>query len=73
MGNRLESDNDFDYFYDDFGNLVRKYSKDQEESHYYQYDNQHRLIHYDRFTKNDKTVETDYRYDPLGRRIAKSS
>ena len=44
-----------------------------DERHYFIYDAQHRLNHYEKHEENHKIVETHYQYDPLGRRVSKVS
>ncbi|HCL5926119.1 TPA: RHS repeat protein, partial [Citrobacter amalonaticus] len=40
-------------------------------SHHYEYDNQHRLVHYRRMQAGNVLTESRYLYDPPGRRISK--
>ncbi|EBP9981748.1 RHS repeat protein, partial [Salmonella enterica subsp. enterica] len=42
-----------------------------ERTHRYEYDNQHRLVHYVRTQHNTVLAEGRYVYDPLGRRVGK--
>ncbi|EDH8416497.1 hypothetical protein CB740_22130 [Salmonella enterica subsp. enterica serovar Enteritidis] len=42
-----------------------------ERTHRYEYDNQHRLVHYVRTQHNSVLAEGRYLYDPLGRRVGK--
>ncbi|MKQ12449.1 core protein [Shigella dysenteriae] len=44
---------------------------DDERTHRYHYDSQHRLVHYTRTQYAEPLVESRYLYDPLGRRVAK--
>ncbi|EEX9932123.1 RHS repeat protein, partial [Escherichia coli] len=44
---------------------------DDERTHRYHYDSQHRLVHYTRTQYEEPLVESRYLYDPLGRRVAK--
>ncbi|WP_193564774.1 DUF6531 domain-containing protein, partial [Escherichia coli] len=44
---------------------------DDERTHQYHYDSQHRLVHYTRTQYAEPLVESRYLYDPLGRRVAK--
>ncbi|MDP9448977.1 RNase A-like domain-containing protein, partial [Pseudomonas sp.] len=68
-GNRLLMQGDRHYDYDAFGNLLReRRGRAQQLVTEYRYDCQHRLIS---VTQPDGT-EATYRYDPFGRRIAKT-
>ncbi|WP_087694065.1 RHS repeat-associated core domain-containing protein [Pseudomonas sp. PE-S1G-1] len=68
-GNRLLMQGDRHYDYDAFGNLLReRRGRAQQLVTEYSYDCQHRLIS---VTQPDGT-EATYRYDPFGRRIAKT-
>ncbi|ECF5956722.1 type IV secretion protein Rhs, partial [Salmonella enterica subsp. salamae] len=42
-----------------------------ERTHRYEYDNQHRLVHYVRTQYGETQAEGRYICDPLGRRISK--
>ncbi|EBP9981833.1 RHS repeat protein, partial [Salmonella enterica subsp. enterica] len=42
-----------------------------ERTHRYEYDNQHRLVHYVRTQHGETQAEGRYLYDPLGRRVGK--
>ena len=44
---------------------------DDERTHHYHYDSQHRLVFYTRIQHGEPLVESRYLYDPLGRRTAK--
>ncbi|EHL5503733.1 RHS repeat protein, partial [Escherichia coli] len=44
---------------------------DDERTHRYHYDSQHRLVYYTRTQYAEPLVESRYLYDPLGRRVAK--
>ncbi|SQO71394.1 Rhs core protein [Escherichia coli] len=44
---------------------------DDERTHHYHYDSQHRLVFYTRIQHGEPLVESRYLYDPLGRRMAK--
>jgi len=77
--NRIAEDAGYMYRHDVFGRLTEKTDRIPEgvnriydgRRHCYEYDNQHRLVHYRR-TQYDKTqAEGRYIYDPPGRRIAK--
>ncbi|NWA32629.1 RHS domain-containing protein, partial [Pseudomonas sp. C6002] len=68
-GNRLLMQGDRHYDYDAFGNLLReRRGRAQQLVTEYSYDCQHRLIS---VTQPDGT-QASYRYDPFGRRIAKT-
>ncbi|WP_173883071.1 MULTISPECIES: RHS repeat-associated core domain-containing protein, partial [unclassified Pseudomonas] len=68
-GNRLLMQGDRHYDYDAFGNLLReRRGRAQQLVTEYRYDCQHRLIG---VTQPDGT-RASYRYDPFGRRIAKT-
>ena len=66
-GNRLVQDDQFDYTYDDNGNLASKTDRVTLDATSYSYDAQDQLI---RIDFPDATFAT-YAYDALGRRIAK--
>ncbi|EKT1326274.1 RHS repeat protein, partial [Salmonella enterica] len=77
--NRITEDAQYMYRYDRYGRLTEKTDRIpegvnrmyDERTHRYEYDSQHRLVHYIR-TQYDKTqAEGRYVYDPLGRRIGK--
>ncbi|MFL7287222.1 RHS repeat protein [Escherichia coli] len=67
------------YRYDRHGRLTEKTDlipegvirTDDERTHQYHYDSQHRLVHYTRTQYAEPLVESRYLYDPLGRRVAK--
>ena len=67
------------YRYDRHGRLTEKTDlipegvirTDDERTHRYHYDSQHRLVHYTRTQYEEPLVESRYLYDPLGRRVAK--
>ncbi|ENF2849462.1 RHS repeat protein, partial [Escherichia coli] len=44
---------------------------DDERTHHYHYDSQHRLVFYTRIQHEEPLVESRYLYDPLGRRTGK--
>lgn len=72
---RLESDYQYNYFYDNNGNLIRKYPKDTTKTAYkYTYSSSNQLVKIevlkDILGQITKTVE--FKYDVLGRRIQKS-
>ncbi|MFG0519044.1 RHS element core protein [Kluyvera intermedia] len=77
--NRITEDTHYLYRYDLHGRLTEKTDRipdyaarmDDERTHRYGYDNQHRLIHYTRTQYNTVQSEGRYLYDPLGRRIGK--
>ncbi|KXN35342.1 hypothetical protein AUS35_19955, partial [Escherichia coli] len=67
------------YRYDRYGRLTEKTDlipeggirTDDERTHRYHYDSQHRLVHYTRTQYAEPLVESRYLYDPLCRRVAK--
>ncbi|EZA63685.1 RHS repeat-associated core domain-containing protein [Escherichia coli] len=74
------------YGYDDKGRLTGEYGRltektdriptgvirtDDERTHHYHYDSQHRLVFHTRIQHGEPLVESRYLYDPLGRRMAK--
>ncbi|EIX6435681.1 RHS repeat protein [Salmonella enterica] len=77
--NRIREDAQYVYRYDRHGNLTEKTDRIpagvnrmyDERTHRYEYDNQHRLMHYVRTQYNHTQAEGRYIYDPLGRRIGK--
>ncbi|HEA6316729.1 TPA: RHS repeat protein, partial [Escherichia coli] len=64
---------DRDYTWNDNGELIPEggIRTDDERTHRYHYDSQHRLVHYTRTQYAEPLVESRYLYDPLGRRVAK--
>ncbi|EFV8395947.1 RHS element protein, partial [Shigella boydii] len=77
--NRIARDAHYLYRYDRHGRLTEKTDlipeggirTDDERTHWYHYDSQHRLVHYTRTQYAEPLVESRYLYDPLGRRVAK--
>ncbi|EPA3171297.1 RHS repeat-associated core domain-containing protein, partial [Shigella sonnei] len=77
--NRIARDAHYLYRYDHHGRLTEKTDlipegvirTDDERTHRYHYDSQHRLVHYTRTQYAEPLVESRYLYDPLGRRVAK--
>ncbi|EOV6670725.1 RHS repeat-associated core domain-containing protein, partial [Escherichia coli] len=77
--NRIARDAHYLYRYDRHGRLTEKTDlipegvirTDDERTHRYHYDSQHRLVHYTRTQYAQPLVESRYLYDPLGRRVAK--
>ncbi|HAX3810396.1 TPA: RHS repeat protein, partial [Escherichia coli] len=77
--NRIARDAHYLYRYDRYGRLTEKTDlipegvirTDDERTHQYHYDSQHRLVHYTRTQYAEPLVESRYLYDPLGRRVAK--
>ncbi len=76
---RIARDAHYLYRYDRHGRLTEKTDlipegvirTDDERTHRYHYDSQHRLVHYTRTQYEEPLVESRYLYDPLGRRVAK--
>ncbi len=77
--NRIAEDAHYVYRYDEYGRLAEKTDRipagvirtDDERTHHYHYDSQHRLVFYTRIQHGEPLVESRYLYDPLGRRMAK--
>ncbi|SQE48946.1 YD repeat-containing protein [Escherichia coli] len=77
--NRIARDAHYLYRYDRHGRLTEKTDlipegvirTDDERTHQYHYDSQHRLVHYTRTQYAEPLVESRYLYDPLGRRVPK--
>ncbi|EFB9196717.1 RHS repeat protein, partial [Escherichia coli] len=77
--NRIARDAHYLYRYDRYGRLTEKTDlipeggirTDDERTHRYHYDSQHRLVHYTRTQYAEPLVESRYLYDPLGCRVAK--
>lgn len=77
--NRITEDAHYLYRYDRYGRLTEKTDRipagvirtDDERTHYYHYDSQHRLVFYTRIQHEKALVESRYFYDPLGRRTGK--
>jgi RHS repeat-associated protein len=71
---KLQSDALFNYFYDNNGNLIRKYPKDTTKPAYkYTYSSTNQLIRFEVLENMAGQVikQADYKYDVLGRRIQK--
>ncbi len=77
--NRIAEDAHYVYRYDEYGRLAEKTDRiptgvirtDDERTHHYHYDSQHRLVFHTRIQHGEPLVESRYLYDPLGRRMAK--
>ncbi|EJD5933360.1 RHS repeat protein, partial [Escherichia coli] len=77
--NRIAEDAHYVYHYDEYGRLTEKTDRiptgvirtDDERTHHYHYDSQHRLVFHTRIQHGEPLVESRYLYDPLGRRMAK--
>ena len=77
--NRIAEDAHYVYHYDEYGRLTEKTDlipagvirTDDERTHHYHYDSQHRLVFYTRIQHEEPLVESRYLYDPLGRRTGK--
>ncbi|EKA2296085.1 RHS domain-containing protein, partial [Salmonella enterica] len=78
--NRITEDMQYLYRYDKYGRLTEKTNRipegvvirmNDERTHRYEYDNQHRLVHYVRTQHGETQAEGRYVYDPLGRRVGK--
>ena len=77
--NRIAEDAHYVYRHDEYGRLTEKTDRipagvirtDDERTHHYHYDSQHRLEFYTRIQHGEPLVESRYLYDPLGRRMAK--
>ncbi|MDF9132953.1 rhs element protein RhsC, partial [Escherichia coli] len=77
--NRIARDAHYLYRYDRHGRLTEKTDlipegvirTDDERTHRYHYDSQHRLVHYTRTQYEEPLVESRYLYDPPGHRVAK--
>ncbi|WP_089631089.1 RHS repeat domain-containing protein, partial [Escherichia coli] len=77
--NRITEDAHYLYRYDEYGRLTEKTDRiptgvirtDDERTHHYHYDSQHRLVFYTRIQHGEPLVESRYLCDPLGRRMAK--
>ncbi|WP_252392866.1 hypothetical protein, partial [Escherichia coli] len=79
LDNRIAEDAHYVYRHDEYGRLTEKTDRipagvirtDDERTHHYHYDSQHRLEFYTRIQHGEPLVESRYLYDPLGRRMAK--
>ncbi|EMX1427046.1 RHS repeat protein [Escherichia coli] len=79
FGNRIAEDAHYVYRYDEYGRLTEKTDRipegvirtDDERTHHYHYDSQHRLVFYTRIQHGEPLVESRYLYDPQGRRTGK--
>ncbi|WP_336220172.1 RHS repeat-associated core domain-containing protein [Citrobacter amalonaticus] len=68
--NRPAQDSQWQYEYDAWGNLIKKYN--EREKHLYTYDLLHRLADYEKQTPDGAVTKAVYHYDPSGRRISKT-
>lgn len=69
-GNRLLAYKDYDYDYDQEGNLIEKINRATGETDRYSYDHLNRLVQVDVFDDNGVLLhQSAYTYDALGRRI----
>ncbi|MED6436083.1 RHS repeat domain-containing protein, partial [Escherichia coli O157] len=72
--NRIAEDAHYVYRHDEYGRLTEKTDRipagvirtDDERTHHYHYDSQHRLVFYTRIQHGEPLVESRYLYDPLG-------
>ena len=72
--NRLLSNDRYDITYDSSGNIKTKYDKINKTTSYYTFDARNRLIKYEKQDENNNTITLiTYEYDPLGRRISKTT
>ena len=77
--NRITEDAQYQYGYDKYGRLTEKTDRipegvirmNDDRTHRYEYDSQHRLVHYVRTQHGETQAEGRYVYDPLGRRVGK--
>ncbi|EJS0534639.1 RHS repeat protein [Escherichia coli] len=77
--NRIAEDAHYVYHYDEYGRLTEKTDRiptgvirtDDERTHHYHYDSQHRLVFHTRIQHGEPLVESRYLYGPLGRRTGK--
>ncbi|PSY72184.1 RHS repeat protein [Escherichia coli] len=77
--NRIAEDAHYVYRHDEYGRLTEKTDRipagvirtDDERTHHYHYDSQHRLVFYTRIQHGEPLVESRYLCDPLGRRTGK--
>ncbi|ELO3283722.1 RHS repeat protein, partial [Escherichia coli] len=77
--NRIAEDAHYVYRHDEYGRLTEKTDRipagvirtDDERTHHYHYDSQHRLVFHTRIQHGEPQVESRYLYDPLGRRTGK--
>ncbi|EON4226572.1 RHS repeat-associated core domain-containing protein, partial [Escherichia coli] len=77
--NRIAEDAHYVYRHDEYGRLTEKTDRipagvirtDDERTHHYHYDSQHRLVFHTRIQHGEPLVESRYLHDPLGRRMAK--
>ncbi|EFZ6260546.1 RHS repeat protein, partial [Shigella boydii] len=77
--NRITKDAHYLYRYDEYGRLTEKTDRiptgvirtDDERTHHYHYDSQHRLVFYTRIQHEEPLIESRYLYDPLGHRTGK--
>jgi RHS repeat-associated protein len=69
---RLMSDYRYNYMYDNNGNLIQKSSvSDLNDFIQYSYSSENQLVKVEEFQDGISVKEIDYKYDALGRRIAK--
>lgn len=74
-GNRLSSDRNFTYIYDNNGNMVKKEKArgfGRHDKHIYTYDYEGRLKKVEIFKRDRVSMVVTFSYDPFGRRIRKT-
>jgi RHS repeat-associated protein len=72
--NRLLSDERFDYTYDAEGNTLSKLERSSGNEQRFRYDHQNRMTHTDTRSPSGVVLSSvDYRFDALGRRIARTA
>jgi len=72
-GNQIIADSEFDYSYDEEGNLTEKLHRTSGEREFFEYDHLNSLIRYEKEDSSAVTLkEVEFTYDVRGRRIAKT-
>ncbi|MBI5196646.1 MAG: DUF2778 domain-containing protein [Nitrospirae bacterium] len=71
--NRLTEDNSFIYGYDTDGNITSKQNKTTNETTYFYYDAENKLVQVDKYNSTPTLISSvSYSYDGFGRRIKKN-
>ncbi|WP_313713603.1 RHS repeat-associated core domain-containing protein [Pseudomonas sp.] len=69
--NRIKQWRDQEYKYDPWGNLIEKRSRHYVKQQRFSYDDENRLVHAETYVDGALKSIGHYRYDSLGRRVAK--
>ena len=71
--NRVTEDDSYFYGYDADGNMISKQNKSTNETTYFYFDAENKLVQVDKYNSSNQLISTaSYYYDGFGRRIKKS-